>query len=197
MKSGLEYALSPSKRAFDLAFASGMLVPAKLAEAIAKATYARQAESPVYRQKRVGQFESPFVIQKLLTVNPVTCQPFNRLARLFRRYGVDEFANYANILDGTMSAVGRRPLIPVEFEEFMDHIPTTLQSKYSRLVVPTKPGVLSMFGIRSHKGFTEGVDDVFLIRAEMDIQDVVDGGLSHDLSVVGAFAASAIKDRLV
>jgi len=196
MEQGLEYSFSKRKRTFDLAFAATMAIPALLTEGFVTLTYGRLADSPIYQQKRIGRFSEPFIINKLVTLDPITGQPYSRLASAFRRYAIDEFAQVANIFDSTMSAVGRRPLIPSELKEFMDHIPSSVHNKYSRVVMATKPGVLSTFGILSHKGFLP-TDDVFLIRAELDIQDVVDGSIRHDLAVTGSLITSAINGRLV
>jgi lipopolysaccharide/colanic/teichoic acid biosynthesis glycosyltransferase len=58
-------------------------------------------------------------------------------ARL-RKYSIDEFPQFINVLKGEMSLVGPRPALPSEAAKYADHV---------RLRLAVKPGLTSMWRV--------------------------------------------------
>ena len=98
----------------------------------------------LFRQERVGYNDRTFMIRKFRTMKNGTrnastatlseadsCR--TRSGRFLRKTSLDELPQLFNVLDGTMSFVGPRPLIPQE-----EHI-RELRRKYN--VFSVRPGV--------------------------------------------------------
>ncbi|MBR6772683.1 MAG: sugar transferase [Clostridia bacterium] len=102
----------------------------------------------VFKQKRVGKGGKPFVIYKFRTMR--TEAPSEMAARVFndadtyitkfggflRRFSIDEFPQFINILIGDMSFVGYRPVCLVE-----EHL-NELRGEYG--VFRIRPGVTGL-----------------------------------------------------
>ncbi len=189
MKKGIEYVHSHEKRLFDLVVGGCFTIPTTLGKVILLRL--NQGINPVFTQPRVGANGKLFDIEKFLTLDPNTGKPISSILEVMRKFGMDEFAQSANIIRGEMAAAGRRPLIPDEFTEFMDNLSPGLQQKYMREALPTKPGVLSSFGIYSHDGFEEG-DNTFEARADLDLKDIRDGSIIYDLGLFAEFIGRSV-----
>ena len=82
--------------------------------AVAVAIKARMGSPILFRQRRVGRNEVPFVLLKFRTMRPGTEpdeQRLTPLGRWLRRTSIDELPSLINVLRGDMSLVGPRPLL--------------------------------------------------------------------------------------
>jgi putative colanic acid biosynthesis UDP-glucose lipid carrier transferase len=177
MLKGVEYAHSKQKRLFDLAIAYAG-TPAFIGMGV------------LYRQERVGQNGRPFSIKKFQTLQ-ANSEPITERMAQVRRLGLDEVGQLDNVLTGEMSIVGRRPLIYSEFEEFMDNVDPGTAQQWREIVLPTKPGIVSTYGIGFHIGYDAHVDQ-FLERAESDIKDVIDSSLQGDVRMLMGLGSTAV-----
>jgi lipopolysaccharide/colanic/teichoic acid biosynthesis glycosyltransferase len=111
-----------SRRALDVAVSLGallLLAPVLLLVAVAVAC--GSPGSILFRQVRIGQGRTPFLIYKFRTMRPgdggpeVTAADDPRVTpvgRLLRATGLDELPQLLNILRGDMTLVGPRPETP-------------------------------------------------------------------------------------
>jgi lipopolysaccharide/colanic/teichoic acid biosynthesis glycosyltransferase len=96
------------KRLFDIAGAvAGVVLFAPVMATIAAAILIDDGRPVLFRQERLGYHRRPFVIWKFRTMRDGRV---TRAGRLLRASGLDEIAQFFNILKGDMSAVGPRPL---------------------------------------------------------------------------------------
>lgn len=92
----------------------------------------------IFTQQRVGQFGRLFWIYKLKTMHPKT-KKIGFWGRLMRRYKLDEFPQFFNVLIGDMSVVGPRPDVPGYYD--------ALQGA-DRVLLELKPGITSEASIK-------------------------------------------------
>ncbi len=116
------------KRIFDIVFAAAALIVLSPLLAVLCLFVLISDGSPVlFRQKRVGKGNRLFTIYKLRTMKKGTVNVAKKDlenydaclipgGHFLRRTSLDELPQLFNILNGTMSFVGPRPLIPEEEE---------------------------------------------------------------------------------
>jgi lipopolysaccharide/colanic/teichoic acid biosynthesis glycosyltransferase len=114
--------MNPSKRAFDVAVAAMLAVPALLVTlAVLPFVAVETRATPLFRQQRVGRDGRPFTMLKLRTMRADTPHgasheigesTITRTGRLLRRTKIDELPQLWNVLTGDMSLVGPRPCLP-------------------------------------------------------------------------------------
>ena len=113
------------KRVFDIAAsAAALLLLSPLLGAVALLVLLDDGRPVIYRQARVGKHNELFQIRKFRTMHRGTQSTaqsemqgsgrYTRTGRLLRALSLDELPQLLNILEGTMSFVGPRPLIPEE-----------------------------------------------------------------------------------
>ena len=137
-----------TKRAFDLAAASLLLVVASPVMLVVGALVRVTSVGPViYRQRRVGRDRVPFTIFKFRTMDaeaeagtgPVLARErdprITGVGRLFRGTRLDELPQLWNVLRGDMSFVGPRPERP----EFVTHFVEEIRGYAERFRV--RPGL--------------------------------------------------------
>lgn len=197
MKKGIEYSGSLEQRIFDLGVASALLIPSTAGRLIVGITYGKHLRTTVVNEVRIGRNRKPFVMQKIVTNDPETGEPFNHFAEACIAAGMDELGQASNIFRGDMSARGFRPLLPVDFEEYMDCMPYDLKLEYERYVLPTNPGIFSSVGHDAHmcSSMDNSCSDVTLNyahRADGDIRDARNACLAYDAKVIKQFITSGI-----
>lgn len=109
------------KRLFDIIFSlSGLIVLSPLLLCIALAIKIADKGSIIYKQKRVGQFNTDFYIFKFKTMRDGSEKlglltignhdpRITKLGYYLRKYKFDELPQLVNVLIGNMSFVGPRP----------------------------------------------------------------------------------------
>ncbi len=102
-----------------------------------------------YRQERIGLSGKPFMLLKFRSMRPnadregkltvgVLDPRVTRVGAFVRRYKLDEFPQFINVLKGEMSVVGPRP----EVIEYVKHY-----SEAQRRVLAYKPGITDLASI--------------------------------------------------
>jgi exopolysaccharide biosynthesis polyprenyl glycosylphosphotransferase len=183
---------------FMAAMALLLLSPVLVAVAIAiKLTDKGPA---LFTQTRVGKDGTPFKIYKFRTMvvdaeaRLAELMPANDLdgvlfklrrdpritpigAKL-RKYSIDEFPQFINVLKGEMSLVGPRPALPSEAAKYVDHV-------HRRLVV--RPGLTGMWQVngRSELSWEESV--------RLDLRYVENWSFALDLQILWKTIAVILK----
>lgn len=124
------------KRGMDVVFSIAILVLTAPMLMLLALLIKLTSSGPVfYLQERVGQDGEPFLCLKFRSMpvgtedlsGPVFARPADprrtALGRFMRRYSLDEFPQFINVLLGEMSIVGPRPERPHFVEQFSQSIP--------------------------------------------------------------------------
>jgi len=119
------------KHFFDIVFSSivCLTILSWLPPIIALIIFVESREKTFFTQKRIGQFGNPFTIYKFKSMrgNPPKNDPLlsneekhriTKFWRFIRKYRIDEFPQFVNVLIGEMSVVGPRP----ERQQFLDKV---------------------------------------------------------------------------
>lgn len=116
------------KRFFDLLFSvAALLLLSPLIAAIALIILISDGRPVVFKQDRVGKNNKLFKVRKFRTMKNGTRNVakkelldydscVTRFGRFLRKTSLDELPQLLNIIEGSMSFVGPRPLIPEEAE---------------------------------------------------------------------------------
>lgn len=99
-----------------------------------------------------------------------------KIGKILRRFSIDEFPQFFNILMGNMSLVGPRAYYPYELAEQQEKYPTS--RKFVKIILSGKPGVTGLWQVsgRSQINFEK--------RVEMDAQYVKRRSLFYDLWIM-------------
>ncbi len=108
---------------------------------------------------------------------------------------MDELIQYKNIIEGTMSAVGRRPLLPNEYDEATDGMPHDLVDEYKEIVVPSPPGLVSSFAIATHPGDISD-KQMKIRRLIMDRDDVLLVSRKRDKMLLRSAILNGLLDKM-
>lgn len=144
----------------------------------------------IFKQDRVGQAGKLFKIRKFRTMKKGTRNAptahlneaeecITRSGRFLRKTSLDELVQLFNILDGTMSLIGPRPLIPEEKEI---HV---LREKYG--VYKVKPGMTGLAQVNGRDSLS--VED----KALFDKDYVENQSLLFDLKILFKTISTVLK----
>ena len=149
-----------------------------------------------YRQERIGQFGKPFYLLKFrsmrlnadkdgkLTVG-MKDQRITRIGYFIRKYKLDEFPQFINVLKGDMSIVGPRP----EVKEYVD-----LYTPEQQQILNVKPGItdyasLAYFDesrlLRESENPRETyIQEIMPAKLELNKKYLANPTFSHDLKLM-------------
>jgi exopolysaccharide biosynthesis polyprenyl glycosylphosphotransferase len=175
------------KRLIDIIFSLVVLIIGSpfflLIAIIIKST----SKGPVfYKQERIGYEGKPFTIYKFRTMYTDAEQRGPQLSskddpritpfgRILRRYRIDEFPQFYNVLRGDMSLVGPRP----ERQFFIDQI-VQIAPHYTHLH-RVRPGITSWGQIKY--GYAENVEQM-IDRMKFDILYIENMTLAMDFKII-------------
>ena len=179
-------------RLIDILGAAIGLVLFTVPMAVIAATIKFDSPGPaVFRQKRVCQSGEFFTFFKFRTmrsdVDPYGFSPSNqddprltRIGRFLRKYSLDELPQLINVLEGKMSLVGPRPLLPWQYEQWTDHQKRRLE---------VKPGLTGWAQVHGRGALTH--ED----KIELDIWYVDNASVPLDLKLILKTITQAIKGQ--
>lgn len=99
-----------------------------------------------------------------------------QVGKFIRRFSIDEFPQFFNVLKGEMSIVGPRAYYPYELEEQQKKYPAS--KKFVKIILSGKPGITGLWQVtgRSEINFDK--------RVKMDAQYVKKRSLMYDLWII-------------
>lgn len=198
------------KRAFDIAFAAGTLI-VLLPLLVAVAVWVK-LDSPgplFFRQVRVGFKGREFKILKFRTMHArdnsgplvtVAADPrITRAGAALRRYKIDEFPQFVNVLLGDMSIVGPRPEVP----RYVALYPPAIREE----VLSVRPGITDCASIefRDESEILAGradperayIEDVLPVKLEYCRRYVRERSFRGDLEIIRRSFQAAFGRRAV
>ena len=176
------------KRWFDIIFSLVVIgtILIWLVPLIALIIFVTTGERPFYKQERVGKQGSLFQIFKFRSMKGVP--PVNdpllsdeetvritKFGKILRKYRIDEFPQFFNVLAGQMSVVGPRPERQFFLDNIISHIP-----RYKELQ-KLRPGITSLGQIRY--GYADSLEQMKL-RARYDLVYLDNVSLLTDIKII-------------
>lgn len=138
------------KRTFDILLSAiAMIVTAIPMAIIAMCVKLSSPGKVIYKQERIGYRQRPFTIYKFRTMRsdsepdgkPRLSSPndsrITKVGKVLRKYRLDEFPQFWNVLKGDMSLVGPRPERPYFIKQIVKEVP------FYTLVHQVRPGITS------------------------------------------------------
>ncbi|KKR17342.1 MAG: Undecaprenyl-phosphate galactose phosphotransferase [Candidatus Daviesbacteria bacterium GW2011_GWC2_40_12] len=110
-----------------------------------------------------------------------------RVGKFIRKYSIDEFPQFFNILKGDMSLVGPRAYYPYELEEQQKNYPAS--RKYVKVILSGKPGLTGVWQVtgRSEINFDK--------RVQMDADYVKRKSILYDFWIMAKTIPAVISGR--
>lgn len=149
---------SRTKRATDLVLGLVLLVPSALLVGIAAFLIVLTSPgNPLYRQERIGAHGRPYRILKLRTMvlnaefmgaglySEKDDPRILRVGKLLRITGIDELPQLVQVIGGTMSLVGPRPLLPVIYKA---------NPAYFEIMDAARPGLTGLCQVEGRNSLT-------------------------------------------
>lgn len=110
-----------------------------------------------------------------------------RVGRIIRKFSIDEFPQFFNIIKGDMSLVGPRAYYPFELEEQQKTYPTS--RKFVKIILSGKPGVTGLWQVSGRSEIS------FEKRVGMDAQYVKKRSLLYDFWIMLKTIPAVISGR--
>lgn len=186
------------KRASDIVGSIIALVLLSPVMAITALAVKIDSKGPVFfLQERVGLHKRKFRIIKFRTMRPdaendgpalssVNDSRITRVGRYLRKYRIDEFPQFVNVLLGDMSIVGPRP----EREYYIDQI--VKRVPYYSLIHCVRPGITS-WGMVKY-GYATDVDQM-VERLSYDLLYIENISMGVDLKIVAYTVKTVLTGR--
>ncbi|WP_372746239.1 sugar transferase [Lutibacter sp.] len=176
------------KRIFDVSFSIIVIITilSWLAPLVGLIIFFESGERMFFHQERVGKNGKLFKIYKFKSMrgnspinDPLLSKDeavrITKFGRFIRKYRIDEFPQFINVLKGEMSIVGPRPERQVFLDEIMNHIP-----KYKE-IQKLKPGITSLGQVKY--GYADDIEQM-LKRARYDLIYLDNLSLRTDFRVI-------------
>lgn len=184
------------KRAMDVCVSAVMLVLLMPLFGLLAVLIRLDSPGPViYKQQRAGRWGKPFLIFKFrsMRVNAEKEGPqlssdsdnrMTRIGRTMRKFRLDEFPQFYNVLIGDMSLVGPRP----ERQFYIDQI--VLIAPHYKLLQRVKPGITSWGQVKF--GYASDVRQM-VERLKFDILYIENMSLALDIKIMIYTVLTIIK----
>jgi len=158
------------KRIFDILVSSSMLIlllPINIFIAIL--IYSEDRKSILFKQKRIGLNQKPFILYKFrsMTITKTSSKEsfdagdisrVTKIGKILRKTKFDELPQLWNVLRGDMSLVGPRPILEIEISRYGSSLD---------LYLKVKPGITGLWQVsgRNNTSFEERVKfDEYYVR---------------------------------
>ena len=161
------------KRIFDIVFSILVIctILSWLIPLVALIIFLESGEKTFFTQERIGKNGQPFNIYKFKSMrgqSPVNDPLLSKdealritnFGRFLRKFRIDEFPQFFNVLKGEMSIVGPRPERQLFLDEIVKEIP-----KYKKMQ-KLKPGITSLGQVKY--GYADNLEQM-IIRAKYDL----------------------------
>ena len=188
-----------SKRFFDIAFSILVILTilSWLIPLVALIIFLESGEKTFFTQERIGENGMPFKIYKFKSMkgNPPDNDPLlskdeakriTKFGCFLRKFRIDEFPQFFNVLKGEMSIVGPRPERQLFLEEIIKEIP-----KYKKMQ-KLKPGITSLGQIKY--GYADNLEQM-LNRARYDLIYLDNLNLWTDIKVITSTVKVVIEGK--
>lgn len=186
-----------AKRAMDIVGAGMFLILSSPLMLICAMGVKLSSPGPVvFSQERVGRNKKPFMMYKFrsMRVNDKQDSGWStkvdsrrtRFGSFLRKFSIDEFLQFWNVLKGDMSLVGPRPELPKFVDEFKEEFPLYMVRHQVR------PGITGWAQVNGLRG-----DTSIKARVEYDIYYIEHWSLLFDLQIlfITVFGAKFINDE--
>ncbi len=185
------------KRLFDILFSLlflSLFLPFALP--IALLIFLEDKGPIFYKQERIGQFGKPFYLLKFRSMRMNADQlgkltvgmkdpRISRIGYFIRKYKLDEFPQFINVLKGDMSIIGPRP----EVKEYVDLYTTEQQQ-----ILNVKPGItdyasLAYFDEARLLGESDNpretyIQEIMPAKLELNKKYLANPTFTHDLKLM-------------
>lgn len=187
------------KRTLDVVFSLLVIstILSWLTPLVAIIIYLESGERLFFTQERVGKNGKSFKIYKFKSMrgkspinDPLLSKDeqarITKFGKFIRKYRIDEFPQFFNVLKGEMSIVGPRPERQLFLNEIISHIP-----KYKK-IQKLKPGITSLGQIKY--GYADNLKQM-LKRARYDLIYLDNLSLWTDIKVIVSTVKVVIEGK--
>lgn len=152
----------------------------------------------LFRQRRTGLNEQPFWCYKFRSMQANNPNPeqqatdgdarITSVGRWLRKYNIDEFPQFFQVLNGRMSLVGPRPHMVEHTAAYRTQIEAFMVRHY------IKPGLTGLAQIHGFRGPTQTLD-LMEARVREDVYYIENWSLFLDLKILGATLLLMLKGQ--